>query len=157
MPNHPHPIDIAELRRLLLDLDKLQAWLREPDWAETFGTREITDWLNNRPTAVLPSAIGKISVLLDRIEAEEWRPIESAPYSQEVIVRAGSMTFRAELVPDASINRHGSDCDQWQATIEGEHPPCWSGGACWESNEDEVMSLQPDAWRPAPTTGGANG
>lgn len=56
------------------------------------------------------------------------------------------MTFLARLEPDASENEHGS-CHQWVAAIEGEHPPCWSDGACWASNEDEVASLQPTAWR----------
>lgn len=79
-----------------------------------------------------------------------WRPIETAPHNQEVEVRAGQMTFRAMLVPDASMNSLEESCDQWQATRDGEHPPCWSGGACWESNEDEMMSLQPTAWRAAP-------
>lgn len=77
----------------------------------------------------------------------EWQPIETAPYNQIVEVRAGKMTFHARLVPDASWSDLDTRCDQWQAAIEGEHPPCWSDGACWESNADEVASLQPTAWR----------
>jgi len=48
-------------------------------------------------------------------------------------------------------NMDRAKCDQWQAAVEGEHPPCWSDGACWESNADEIGSLQPNAWRPLPT------
>jgi hypothetical protein len=56
----------------------------------------------------------------------------------------------AVLLPDVSQDGHGNECDQWSAAREGEHPPCWSGGGCWASNEDEVISLQPNAWRPSP-------
>jgi len=77
----------------------------------------------------------------------EWQPIESAPYEQDVEIRVGGMTFLAHLIPDGSLSGIDQTCDQWRATNEGEHPPCWSGGACWESNEDEVSSLQPEAWR----------
>jgi len=82
--------------------------------------------------------------------AEEWRPIETAPYSQVVRVRVGGMTFLATLQPDAAMTSDEQSCDQWQAVIEGEHPPCWSCGCCWESNENQRPSLQPDAWHPAP-------
>lgn len=77
----------------------------------------------------------------------EWRDIESAPYNTPVEIKVGSMTFLARLHPDASMSSLDESCDQWQAEINGEHPPCWSGGACWASNENEDMSLQPTAWR----------
>lgn len=87
---------------------------------------------------------------------EGWRPIETAPYDTPVEVRVGSMTFLARLLPDASMSSLDETCDQWQAEIDGEHPPCWSEGACWSSNVDEVMSLQPTAWRlPTPPAGEA--
>jgi hypothetical protein len=90
-----------------------------------------------------------ILAALSTHNAEGWRPIESAPYNQEVVVRVGEMTFLAKLMPDISQDEHGNECDQWQATREGEHPPCWSNGACWSSNEDEWPSLSPEAWLPA--------
>lgn len=76
-----------------------------------------------------------------------WMGIESAPVNTPVRIKAGNMTFLARLIPDASMSDLDTACDQWQAEIEGEHPPCWSGGACWASNEDGVTSLQPTAWR----------
>lgn len=76
----------------------------------------------------------------------EWQPIETAPYGQEVRVKAGEMTFLAMLVKDASMLEDETPCDQWQATREGEHPPCWSDGACWASNADDCASLQPTGW-----------
>lgn len=77
-----------------------------------------------------------------------WQPIESAPYDLAVEVKVGEgMTFIAALARNASMNSDEQPCDQWQAVHEGEHPPCWSEGACWSSNVDDVTSLQPTAWR----------
>lgn len=83
-----------------------------------------------------------------QFEAMQWRPIADAPYDEDVEVRVGEMTFMAILSRNASLTADMKECDQWQAARESEHPPCWSGGACWRSNEDEAVSLQPDAWRP---------
>ncbi|NML93833.1 hypothetical protein [Novosphingobium olei] len=77
----------------------------------------------------------------------EWKDIESAPYNTVVRVKAGQMTFLARLIPNGAMSDMDTSCDQWVAEIEGEHPPCWSGGACWENNEDESPSLQPDGWQ----------
>lgn len=82
-----------------------------------------------------------------------WLPIETAPYGLAVEVRVGEgMTFIAVLEPDASMTSDEQPCDQWQAVHEGEHPPCWSGGACWASNENDDTSLQPIAWREQAST-----
>jgi hypothetical protein len=81
-----------------------------------------------------------------------WKGIESAPYDQEVIVRVYGMTFHAKLLADVSMDEDGQPCDQWQATRDGEYPPCWSEGGCWSSNENGDPSMQPDAWRPAAPT-----
>lgn len=77
--------------------------------------------------------------------AQAWRDISTAPYGAEVIVRAGRMTFPAVLRCYASLDSDRNDWEQWQASEEGQHPPCWSGGACWE---DDMPSLQPEAWMP---------
>jgi hypothetical protein len=76
-----------------------------------------------------------------------WLPIEEAPYNQEVEVKIGRRPIPAILRPDASNTCEEKSCDQWQATTDA-YPACWSDGACWESNADEQMSLQPEAWRP---------
>jgi len=76
-----------------------------------------------------------------------WRPISEAPYNQEVFVKTeGGAFFRATLHPDASINEDEEDCDQWVAT--GVYPDCWTDGACWASNAEEVSSDQPIGWQP---------
>lgn len=77
---------------------------------------------------------------------EAWQPIETAPHDQEVRVRVSEMTFMAKLVSDAGMNEDETVCDQWQATREGEYPPCWSEGACYASNADGCASLQPTGW-----------
>jgi hypothetical protein len=79
----------------------------------------------------------------------EWRDIASAPYDTPVDVRAGRMTFVARLLANHSIDENEQACDQWVAEHEGEHPPCWTDGACWENNSDKMMSIQPEQWRPA--------
>lgn len=85
----------------------------------------------------------------EREQIVGWQDIASAPFNTPVRVKAGSMTFLARLIPNAAMATDEQVCDQWQAEVEGEHPPCWSGGACWESNEDEALSLQPTQWMPA--------
>lgn len=130
--------------------EKLGAWmsaaLDDPDVCEAMKA-DIREWFSaGEPLAAAPN--DKMKAL---VEANGWQDIASAPLVVEVEVRVGAgMVFRATLRPDASMRADESSCDQWLASVEGEHPPCWSGGACWESNEDEVRSLQPNAWRPLP-------
>lgn len=89
-------------------------------------------------TALTPSAVG-----------EQWQPIETAPYNTAVKIKVGQgMEFIARLIPDASMTTDEQSCDQWQAEHEGEHPDCWHGGCCWESNADLVTSMQPEGWMP---------
>ena len=84
-------------------------------------------------------------------EGREWLPISDAPYNQEVFVKTeGNACFRATLHPDASMNEDEESCDQWVAT--GIHPDCWTDGACWESNAEEVPSDQPIGWQPCKDT-----
>ena len=90
----------------------------------------------------------KLADELGALAKDSWQDISNTPVDTPVRVKAGNMTFMARLVPDASMTSEEESCDQWQAEHEGEHPPCWSGGACWESNEDEAMSLQPTHWQP---------
>lgn len=93
------------------------------------------------------------SSIATAVEAERWQDIASAPYDTPVLVKVvgfGEMTFAAILRRDASMTEDELPCDQWQAAEEGEHPPCWSGGACWEGNEDGSTSMQPIAWMPIP-------
>lgn len=108
--------------------------------AEMMDDREIIAHLSS-----------EIEALTERVrefeQSSQWFRIDSAPYNQVVRVRAGEMTFLARLIPDAAINLDETSCDQWQAAREGEHPPCWSDGACWSSNVDEETSLQPTHWQ----------
>lgn len=112
-------------------------------------SKSAPPWLR---IAILRDAISKAREALTRLQAEGdgWLPIESAPFDQDVEVRVGQMTFLARLLPHAALTSSELACDQWVAVREGEHPPCWSGGACWSSNEDEVASIHPTHWRPLP-------
>ena len=57
--------------RALADLTALQEWMREPDNAKTFGTKQILEWLNRRPTHV----VSKVLATLDRLEAFHAKPV----------------------------------------------------------------------------------
>lgn len=78
-----------------------------------------------------------------------WQSMNTAPFNETVEVEAGDMVFPAILLPDHSLRWSPSGeeaCDQWVATTD-RHPECWSGGGCWESNEDENRSAYPERWR----------
>ncbi|TPN03845.1 hypothetical protein FJ973_29835 [Mesorhizobium sp. B2-1-3] len=53
---------------LLPELEKLQEWLREPDHRGVFGNGEILDWINRRPTHIIPKALAALSPCLDGAE-----------------------------------------------------------------------------------------
>jgi hypothetical protein len=89
-----------------------------------------------------------MSDITDRRETG-WRDIKSAPFNVPVRVKLGEgMSIVARLIPDASMTSDERTCDEWQAEFEGEHPECWSDGCCWESNADDMMSMQPTHWMP---------
>lgn len=121
-------IDTAELERL----DDI---LRDPLSGLTWNNRIM--------------AADALREVLARRKAEAWQPISSAPFHTPVIVKVGQMTFPAVLRGNAAMDENGQDCAQWQAMNEGEHPPCWSDGACWASNADGLTSMQPTCWKPA--------
>lgn len=107
------------------------------------------DLYGQTAAAILPILAAAINEAVQN--AGQWQDIATAPYNTPVRVKAGEMTFIARLLPDAAMSSDEQSCDRWQAEIEGEHPPCWSGGACWESNENEDPSLQPTHWQPLPS------
>lgn len=98
--------------------------------------------------ALIVALVNNLDTIIAALKAAEWRPIEEARYNTLYQIRAGHMEFPAKLFPEVAINDANQSCDQWIAEHEGEHPPCWSGGACWANNEDEVPSLQPTHFRP---------
>ncbi len=111
---------------------------------------KIEDHEYDRATAALAKFTEAERV--EPVEAEPvWRTIESAPVNTAVRIKVGGMTFQARLIPDGSMSDMDTSCDQWVAEIEGEHPPCWSEGCCWASNENDDRSLQPEAWSALPT------
>ena len=143
-------------------VEKDVAFLREA--ARYFANRptdgeDRAHWSNIANSESCERIANRLSTLsADAIrQGEGWQPIETAPRDEEVVVQVGDMTFHAKLLPDAGMNGLDEPCDQWAATREGEHPPCWTGGLCWESNEDDVTSIQPRAWMPAPASHASDG
>lgn len=51
------------LAEVLPELEAMQEWLRKPDWDEKFGTREITNWMNDRPCHVIPRTVRILKAL----------------------------------------------------------------------------------------------
>lgn len=118
--------------------------LRERLFPDNTNWRPLGDLLglltqiDNMTTAIAPPVGARVT---------DWQPIETAPYGVPVRVKLErGTTIVAVLRNNAATTEDGDDCDQWQAHFEGEHPECWTDGACWQSNADNVMSLQPRAW-----------
>jgi hypothetical protein len=63
--------------RALADLKALQEWMREPDNAETFGTQRILEWINRRPTHVVPKVLAALQSPPPVVsgEAIAWRTL----------------------------------------------------------------------------------
>lgn len=75
--------------------------------------------------------------------AGQWQPIESAPFDTDVWVRVDGMQFKARRT---IVSEGTCSYSQWLATVEGVHPPCWSDGAYWSSNENDDRSLPVLGW-----------
>lgn len=155
----PPPNAVIELAKFPIQCGEQMPWLAIGMNLDGFNLKEVflgaTHWRlapQRRHELTVGVPADEITRLTARIAELAWQPIDTAPYSTPVEVRVGSMTFLARLESDASLSDDEQPCDQWQAVNEGEHPPCWSEGACWSSNTDEVMSRQPEAWRFARTT-----
>lgn len=78
----------------------------------------------------------------------KWRRMESAPVEKSVVVWAGGMAFCASL----RICDYGPDDPSyaWVADRLGIHPPCWTDGRCWGSNEHNEPSARPLCWTNKP-------
>ena len=44
------------------ELQRLQDFLREPDHAENFGTDQLIEWINRRPTHIIPRILSRSPV-----------------------------------------------------------------------------------------------
>ena len=149
-----HPIDIAELRRLHEAACAIAA-----NAADTYRARngrrmgiEADDgekcWIVHSDDfdALCAAAAAIDPALLDRIEAEEWRPIEEAPKDGMSILAivAGTHPQTGEpFVPEVV---------EWD---EGDS--CWWN--CMWGYDNAHSTYNPTHWRhlpAAPTTGGAD-
>lgn len=84
-------------------------------------------------------------------EKMEWQPIKSAPKdgSDIDILTAKGFEMKARWERHGFENAEGKSVGAWVASEEEKHPLCWTDGACWESNEDEMPSDPPMMWRRA--------
>lgn len=80
----------------------------------------------------------------------DWRRMEMAPGDGTPIrIRtAGGHVLIASWRP---VDDPDQECGAWHAETEGDHPPCWSDGVCWEINEDMKPSDPPVGWQPLPS------
>lgn len=89
-----------------------------------------------------------------RLRAGGWRPIDDEARNGEpwLIQTARERIFKAKWARDICVDEDGENVDAWAATAEDFHPPCWTDGVCWASNEDGVPSDPPVMYAPLPPT-----
>ncbi len=75
----------------------------------------------------------------------DWAPKDGTPIRVRTSRRQFDVSWQTGLVDD-----HDQECGAWHAEKVGDHPPCWTDGICWASNEDGRPSEQPQAWQPLP-------
>lgn len=82
---------------------------------------------------------------------KDWEDMKTAPRdrSEVDILTGDGFELLARFEPHGFMDMDGNDVGGWVAVVDGEHPECWTDGVCWASNEMEVESDQPVAWRPA--------
>lgn len=54
--------------------DKLWEWIRDPDWADVFGVKQIADWINDRPCSAVSQiqhTLSGVPALIERVAALE--------------------------------------------------------------------------------------
>ncbi|WP_300573428.1 hypothetical protein [Phenylobacterium sp.] len=128
-------------------LDRLLAEMKDvADWIERTKPQGL---LYDSALPSLREAGTALDAILNLIGGDGWKPIETAPREEDVIVRtAGGSVFGAALVYGVE-DEEGS---AWAWTVsDGEpHPPCWSDGVCWSENEDSEPSDPPVGWMPLP-------
>lgn len=144
------PFDTAVLEQLLqremLDNEDLFHDLR-------LHTGYAGDFANETqviPTAKAMELVDKHRPTVRESVKDEWQQMKTAPRDKTTVLVCtfSGYVFPAFYDPTGSVDENEEVCGIWCAKYEGFHPPCWSEGQCWTSNEDEIMSEQPLYWRP---------
>lgn len=65
----------SPVSELVEDLHKAQEWMRWPDWGNKVTSSDIAEWINRRPTSVMPRAASTLTTLSTR-NAELERGID---------------------------------------------------------------------------------
>lgn len=63
-------VDVAGL---VQRIEKAQEWMRAPDWDERFSFSDMTRWINDRPTSLLPNVAAVLRSAAERTERLEER------------------------------------------------------------------------------------
>lgn len=81
-----------------------------------------------------------------------WRKMSTAPRDGRDVrlLTAGGFELLARFTHYGFIDARGNDVGSWVASIEDKHPECWTDGAYWKSNENEMESDPPIGWLPTP-------
>ncbi len=78
----------------------------------------------------------------------KWQPIETAPTDGRAVVARIPGYGDDNLIAwrDGFLDAAEQDCCGWVFVSDQEPPPCWTDGACWESNENDEASIYPTHW-----------
>ncbi|AZO48086.1 hypothetical protein [Mesorhizobium sp. M4B.F.Ca.ET.058.02.1.1] len=66
-------------------IERLQDWMREPDFSDEFSVEDITDWINRRPTHIAP----KLAARLTAMQAE----VEACQRKSEAYLKSGNLAI----------------------------------------------------------------
>lgn len=78
-----------------------------------------------------------------------WQPDGATIGPPVALLTAGGRLVKARYHAGAVVGAEGP-CGAWIAEEEGQHPPCWTDGICWERNAEGEPSDSPIAWMPLP-------
>jgi len=82
-----------------------------------------------------------------KIPPSGFKPMADAPTDRVILLQVWSgKTFPVKW-QDGFLDSDECACGGWVAQEEGNHPPCWDDGACWESNSDGMPSDPPIGWK----------
>jgi hypothetical protein len=113
----------------------------------TFGTDDDTGDDNIAET----EPRGPPAAPASEVEGSGWSTMDSAPDLTFVIVRTKTgYVFKAKYEHNIASGPDEGSCDGWVVGDGDLHPPCWTDGVCWASNEDEEPSDPPVGWMPLP-------
>ncbi|WP_420104117.1 hypothetical protein [Bosea sp. (in: a-proteobacteria)] len=149
-----------ELRDLLWDTKAWTLTAEQLDAPGRHGLKSIRERIAGEAadTANMAMMAADVSgALPQRFGTVAAQPMASAPLDRPIIlITFSGFVVKAKWVPSGFEDAEMRDGGAWVAAEETQHPPCWSEGACWASNADEMPSDPPIGWLPMPQIMGAS-